>query len=38
MDGAAWRVALALLAVMLRSTPPDKPAPADTLAVALEPV
>jgi len=31
-------VALALLAVMLRSTPPDKPAPADTLAVALEPV
>jgi hypothetical protein len=29
---------LALLAVMLRSTPLDKPAPADTPAVALEPV
>jgi hypothetical protein len=31
-------VALALLAVMLRSTPLDKPPPADTPAVALEPV
>jgi hypothetical protein len=31
-------VALALLAVMLRSTPLDKPGPADTPAVALEPV
>jgi hypothetical protein len=31
-------VALTLLAVMLRSTPPDKSAPADTPAVALEPV
>jgi hypothetical protein len=27
-----------LLAVMLRLTPPDKPAPTDTPAVALEPV
>ena len=31
-------VALTLLAVMLRSTPPDKSAPADAPAVALEPV
>ena len=31
-------VALTLLAVMLRSTPPDIPAPADSVAVALEPV
>jgi hypothetical protein len=31
-------VALTLLAVMLHSTPPDTPAPADTAAVALEPV
>jgi len=31
-------VALALLAVMLRSTPLDKPPPSDTPAVALEPV
>jgi hypothetical protein len=31
-------VALTLLAVMLRLTPPDKPAPTDTPAVALEPV
>ena len=31
-------VALALLAVMVRSTPLDKPPPADTPAVALEPV
>jgi hypothetical protein len=31
-------VALILLAVILRSTPPDKSAPADTPAVALEPV
>jgi hypothetical protein len=31
-------VALALLAVMQRSTPPDKPPPVDTPAVALEPV
>jgi hypothetical protein len=31
-------VALTLLAVMLRSTPLDKPPPADTPAVALEPV
>ena len=31
-------VALVLLAVMLRSTPLDKPPPADTPAVALEPV
>jgi hypothetical protein len=30
-------VALTLLAVMLRSTPTDKPAPADTAAVPLEP-
>ena len=31
-------VALSLLAVTLRSTPPDKPAPAESAAVALEPV
>jgi len=31
-------LALALLAVILRSTPLDKPPPADTPAVALEPV
>ena len=31
-------VALTLLAAMLRLTPPDKPAPTDTPAVALEPV
>jgi hypothetical protein len=31
-------VALTLLAVMLRSTPPDQSAPADTPAFALEPV
>jgi hypothetical protein len=31
-------VALALLAVMLHSTPPDMPAPAGSAAVALEPV
>ena len=31
-------VALSLLAVTLRSTPPDKPAPTDAPAVALEPV
>jgi hypothetical protein len=31
-------VALALLAVMLRSTPADKPEPTDTPAVVLEPV
>ena len=31
-------VALILLAVILRSTPPDTPAPADTAGVALEPV
>ena len=31
-------VALTLLAVMLHSTPPDTPAPADTAAVALGPV
>jgi hypothetical protein len=41
---SAWRlallggVALALLAVMQRSTPLDKPPPVDTPAVALEPV
>jgi hypothetical protein len=38
MGGVTWRVALTLLAVMLRSTPPDKSAPADIPAVALEPV
>jgi hypothetical protein len=31
-------MALALLVVILRSTPLDKPPPADTSAVALEPV
>jgi hypothetical protein len=31
-------VALALLVVMLRSTPPDKPVPADISAMALAPV
>jgi hypothetical protein len=31
-------VALTLLAVMLRSTPPDMPVPASSAAVALEPV
>ena len=31
-------VALILLAVILRSTPPDTPAPADTAGVALKPV
>ena len=31
-------VALTLVAVMLRSTPLDKPPPVDTPAVALEPV
>ena len=31
-------VALSMLAVTLRSTPPDKPAPTDAPAVALEPV